>query len=72
MKVPSSLGCTQKIILFSLFNMTHLVTQESVKLSDCCFIDNMNVGLKWPTIKAFQENSLFQSKLLFGMHNEDT
>lgn len=55
--IPGRLLCVQ---LFLLFNMTPLVVQESVVLSEC----NLNsmiqdFGLNCCTMEVFQENGLF-------------
>ena len=54
------------------YNMTHLVPQEGVVLSNVIFYIIWHFGLKCRTIKVFQENDLFQCKISFYMHNEDT
>ena len=61
---------TGTTLLFTIFNMTHLITQESGILSNCCIFDDM---LFWPTtIKVFQEMACFNLRRHFRIHNKDT
>jgi hypothetical protein len=48
-------------VLFSTFNMTHLVVHENAILSKCRILHNMTFGLKCRTIKVFQEYDLISN-----------
>ena len=63
----------RKRILFSPFSTTRSVAQESVILSECHIMHNM---IFWPQMSYylgfFQEIDIFQCKMSFNIHNEDT
>jgi hypothetical protein len=48
-------------VLFSTFNMTHLVVHENAILSKYRILHNMTFGLKCRTIKVFQEYDLISN-----------
>ena len=56
---------TLTTLLFSLFNMTCLIMQESVVLSNCCILDDI---ILWPQMsyyRGFSRNGLFWCKMSF-------
>lgn len=59
-------------LLFDLFIMTHLVVQHSVHFPNAILLVIWHFGLICCPIEFFQENCLFQCKMSFRIHNEDT
>ena len=58
-------------ILFSPFNMTYLVTQESVIVSECGILDNMTLWAQMLYYQGFSRKRPNSMLNVICMYNED-